>query len=84
MNFWDFTIGDVITIFLIPATIYGGYRLGRWLKTPIQKVEEENQKTAYRSIFNSINNLDMAFQQFYLSFEGHFSPIKNLEPKFGD
>lgn len=78
----EFTLGDLIAFSLVPISVYGGYRLGRWLKSPVQKVEEENQKTAYKSIFYSIYQFDMAFRHFYLSFEGYFLPIRELEPKF--
>jgi len=82
MDFWNITIGDIIAICFVPVGVVAGYLLAKWLKNPIQRVEEENQEEAYASIFTIIETFDEAFECFYLNFEEKFLPIKNLNRIF--
>lgn len=82
MAFWDFTIGDLISIIIVPIGIIGGYYLHKWLRSPVQKIQEENQKSSHDILFKTVNDFDELFKWFYDNFEGYFKNIKNLEQKF--
>ena len=82
MDFWSFTIGDLISISIAPIGVIGGYYLHKWLRSPVQKIQEENQKSSHNILFKAINDFDDLFKWFYNNFEGHFKNIENLEQKF--
>lgn len=82
MDFWNFTIGDLITICLVPVGIIGGYYIHKWLKSPVQIIQETNQVTAYNSLFLKVNEFDYAFQHFFQCFHAYFGSIIELERLF--
>ncbi len=82
MVFWDFTIGDLITICLVPVGIAGGYYIHKWLKSPVQIIQEHNQESAYRSLFHIVNEFDYSFEHFFNSFHAYFGSIVKLERRF--
>lgn len=82
VDFWNFTIGDLIAIIIAPIGIFGGYYLHKWLRSPFQKIQEENQKSSYDVLFKTVEDFDELFNWFYQNFEGHFKNIKDLEQKF--
>lgn len=81
-NFWDLNAVDYIVLGLAPVSVFGGYKLGRWLRSTLQRIQEDNLRGTNNSFFEVTNIFDDYFKYFYKDFENKFRKIENLNKEF--